>query len=46
MVVEHGERFAQMWLEPVFRFGWVATDTLPETQRGEGGFGSTGKGVR
>jgi dUTP pyrophosphatase len=43
MIVEHGERFAQMWLEPVYRFGWVPAETLPETQRGTGGFGSTGK---
>jgi dUTP pyrophosphatase len=43
LVVEHGERFAQMWLEPVFKFEWSLTDELPETQRGEGGWGSTGK---
>jgi len=43
MIVEHGERFAQMWLEPVYRFGWVPTEELPETQRGAGGFGSTGR---
>jgi len=43
MIVEHGERFAQMWLEPVYRFGWQPVETLPETERGSGGFGSTGK---
>lgn len=43
MIIEHGERFAQMWLEPVFRFGWETVEDLPDTLRGAGGFGSTGK---
>lgn len=43
MTVEHGERFAQMWLDRVYRFEWDKTDTLPDTMRGEGGFGSTGR---
>jgi len=28
---------------PVHRFRAQVVDTLPETKRGEGGFGSTGK---
>ena len=41
--IARGERIGQMVLAPVTRIGWVAVDTLPETVRGEGGFGSTGR---
>ena len=40
--LEHGERIAQMLVGPVRRIRWAETDTLPETERGTGGFGSTG----
>lgn len=40
--INDGERFAQAWVEPAYRIRWKQKDTLPETQRGEGGFGSTG----
>lgn len=40
--VKHGERIAQMVIAPVTQAVIVETDSLPETQRGEGGFGSTG----
>jgi dUTP pyrophosphatase len=46
MAVEHGERFAQMWIEPAWRFKWNEVKEFPETGRGAGGFGSTGKGVK
>ena len=42
-VIEHGERLAQMILLPYVIYNIVETDTLNDTERGEGGFGSTGK---
>ncbi|MDJ1480606.1 dUTP diphosphatase [Cytophagaceae bacterium YF14B1] len=42
-VVEHGERIAQMIVSPYQQVRWEATDNLSETQRGAGGYGSTGK---
>lgn len=41
--VQPGERVAQMVVTPVVRPTLVETDTLPDTQRGTGGFGSTGR---
>ena len=41
--VEHGERIAQMVLLPCRTLDFELTDELGGTQRGEGGFGSTGK---
>ena len=40
--VQNGDRIAQMVFKNIVKASWVAVDTLPETQRGEGGFGSTG----
>lgn len=40
--IRHGERFAQMALKPVWYFQWNIVSELDETERGEGGFGSTG----
>ena len=40
--VERGMRIAQAVLAPVTRGHFVESLTLPETNRGEGGFGSTG----
>ena len=42
-VVKRGERIAQMVVAPVTRGVFQAVDVLPETVRGEGGFGSTGR---
>ncbi|MDA8653709.1 dUTP diphosphatase [Alphaproteobacteria bacterium] len=42
-VIERGERIAQMVFAPVTKGILEITDSLSETQRGEGGFGSTGK---
>lgn len=42
-IVHKGDRIAQMTIEPVFRFKPRQVDILSETERGEGGFGSTGK---
>ena len=41
-VVTRGMRIAQMVVMPVPRVGVVEVDTLDETERGAGGFGSTG----
>ena len=40
--IKRGDRIAQLVLAPVTRAGWHEVDELDETQRGEGGFGSTG----
>jgi dUTP pyrophosphatase len=37
-----GDRIAQMVVAPVTRLAWQATESLEETARGAGGFGSTG----
>ena len=41
--VEPGERIAQMVLMPYIPMEFVEVDELTETNRGEGGFGSTGQ---
>ncbi|WPU63170.1 dUTP diphosphatase [Peredibacter starrii] len=41
-VVEHGLRIAQLVIAPVIQAKYSVTTTLNETQRGAGGFGSTG----
>ncbi|MEK9786979.1 MAG: dUTP diphosphatase [Candidatus Pelagibacter sp.] len=41
--VNNSDRIAQMILTPVVKMELQETDELPETLRGEGGFGSTGK---
>ncbi|GAB0115212.1 dUTP diphosphatase [Acidisoma sp. C75] len=40
--VERGMRIAQAVLAPVTRIRWQVVEELPETARGQGGFGSTG----
>ena len=45
-VINNKDRIAQMILTPVIKINLEETDTLPETVRGEGGFGSTGKWVQ
>lgn len=40
--VEPGMRIAQMVIAPVTRVTWDERDNLDETERGAGGFGSTG----
>jgi len=40
--VKRGDRIAQLVLAPVTRANWLVVDQLDETERGEGGFGSTG----
>ena len=42
-IVNNNDRIAQMILAPILKMELQETDKLPETIRGEGGFGSTGK---
>ena len=41
--VEKGERIAQMTIYKVEEADFVLSDNLSDTERGDGGFGSTGK---
>lgn len=41
--LEHGERIAQLLAATVLRIEWKPADSLPESGRGSGGFGSTGR---
>ena len=42
-VINNKDRVAQMILTPVIKMELEETENLPDTLRGEGGFGSTGK---
>tara|TARA_B100001093_G_scaffold383727_1_gene369411 strand:+ start:16 stop:453 length:438 start_codon:yes stop_codon:yes gene_type:complete len=42
-IINNGDRIAQMILAPVIKMELKEIDNLPETIRGEDGFGSTGK---
>ncbi|MDE7546957.1 dUTP diphosphatase [Acetobacter fabarum] len=44
-VIEPGMRIAQAVLAPVIRAIWIECDDLDKTERGAGGFGSTGTGA-
>ncbi len=41
--IQRGERIAQMVIAPVIQAVWDEVDSLDETERGAGGFGSTGR---
>ena len=41
-IIEDGERIAQMVLSKHEQVNWFEVETLEETERGSGGFGSTG----
>ncbi len=43
LIIEDGERIAQMVIAKHERADWELVDSLSETDRGAGGFGSTGK---
>lgn len=45
MIIEHGSRIAQAMVIPVDQVEFEESDELSATQRGERGFGSTGKGI-
>ena len=40
--IEAGDRIAQILIQPVSQMEMIAVDTLSDTERGEGGFGSSG----
>ena len=42
-LINNKDRIAQMILTPVYKISLEETDNLPESVRGDGGFGSTGK---
>jgi dUTP pyrophosphatase len=42
VIIRRGERIAQMVVAPVVQAQWQLVDSLDETARGAGGFGSTG----
>ncbi|HEX2802191.1 MAG TPA: dUTP diphosphatase [Phenylobacterium sp.] len=42
-VIRRGERIGQLVVAPVVQATWVEVESLEETQRGAGGFGSTGR---
>ncbi len=41
--IKRGERIAQLVIAPVSQAGFVSAETLSDTDRGRGGFGSTGQ---
>ena len=43
LTIQRGERIAQLVLAPVTQLAWIEVDALDETDRGAGGFGSTGR---
>ena len=42
VIIRAGDRIAQLMIVPVLSVDWVSVDVLGETDRGNGGFGSTG----
>jgi dUTP pyrophosphatase len=42
-VIRRGERIAQLVIAPVVQAAWAEAESLDETVRGAGGFGSTGR---
>jgi dUTP pyrophosphatase len=42
-VIRRGERIAQLVIAPVVQAAWAEVDSLDDTARGVGGFGSTGR---
>lgn len=44
VVIAHGDRIAQAVIAPVAQASFELAETLSETERGAGGFGSTGRG--
>ena len=41
--IENGERIAQLVITPYVTANFIESESLDDTERGEGGFGSTGK---
>jgi dUTP pyrophosphatase len=45
LTLRRGDRIAQLVFAPVLRVAWEERTSLPDTKRGEGGFGHTGTGA-
>jgi len=43
VTLKKGERICQIILSKMYNYEFVETNNLPESERGQGGFGSTGK---
>jgi dUTP pyrophosphatase len=43
LTIKRGDRIAQLIVAPVAHARWATVEVLPETDRGAGGFGSTGE---
>jgi len=43
VTITHGERIAQLIVAPVVQAAWQEMESLDETERGAGGFGSSGR---
>jgi len=43
VILKKGERICQIILSKMYNYKFVETNELPESERGKGGFGSTGK---
>lgn len=43
VTIKHGDRIAQLILLPLIQANFIEVDELADSDRGEGGFGSTGK---
>jgi dUTP pyrophosphatase len=43
VTIHPGDRIAQMILQTVDQAEWMTVDSINETERGDGGFGHTGK---
>ena len=41
--IARGDRIAQLIFQEIARIRWIPVDHLPGSDRGEGGFGSTGR---
>ncbi len=44
ITINHGDRIAQAVIAPVIQAQFAVAETLTDTERGDGGFGSTGRG--
>jgi len=42
VTLNRGDRIAQMVVAPIVQAQWIEVEALPSTDRGKGGFGSTG----
>ncbi|UCD01895.1 MAG: dUTP diphosphatase, partial [Promethearchaeota archaeon] len=43
VTLKKGERICQIILSKMYEYKFIETNELPESERGKGGFGSTGK---